>query len=206
MLRALTPHRYLANPPPGEGGNARAGFQTNRRFHSARPLTEPRGSLFPETAAAPASRNALRGRKEGEHTFPLPPSLVNVFSVGRCLAPGFRRGHVGTLGPSREHPGGRQTRREALTLSVGRRAAPGRSWPGSRVWARLLGRRGLSESFSGRFFAPIWWFLEVNKVELIKQLAQCLAQNSFPLSTLIIIISHILRVHLDSGSSENATP
>lgn len=63
------------------------------------------------------------------------------------------------------------------------------------MWARLLGRRGLSESFSGRFFAPIWWFLEVNKVELIKQLAQCLAQNSFPLSTLIIIISHILRVH-----------
>lgn len=142
----------LSEPAARGGRHARAGFQTNRRFHSARPLTEPRGSLFPEAAAAPASRNALRGRKEGEHTFPLPPSLVNVFSVGRCLAPGFRRGHVGTLGPSREHPGGRQTRREALTLSVGRRGRAREKLARKPSVGTSAGKEGAFGELLGSFF------------------------------------------------------
>lgn len=112
----------LLSEPAARGGRQRAGGISNELPFSLSTATY-RASRVPLSGSCSSARfsNALRGRKEGEHTFPLPPSLVNVFSVGRCLAPGFRRGHVGTLGPSREHPGGRQTRREALTLSVGRR-------------------------------------------------------------------------------------
>lgn len=150
-----------------------------------------------------ASQNALSREGKRENT----PFCS--LSMGHCLSLCFRLGHMGTLGPSWKYPGRCQTRRAALTLSMGllgrvqekltRKQACRKPSEGT---ARLLGKRGLSESFQV-IFAPIWWLLEVNKVELIKHLAQCLAQNSFPFC-ILIITSHIFRVYLDFGYSENS--